>query len=56
MFFLGPMAPWLNITLALPVTLFLAVLSWHWIERPALALARSPGRGKSERAEVAIGS
>ena len=40
---LGPMAPGLNIALALPVTLLLAVLSWHLIEGPALALGRRKG-------------
>lgn len=53
-FLFGPMAPLLNIALALPVTLLLAVASWHWIERPALALARRPGARKA--AEVAVGS
>ena len=37
---LGPMHPLLNVALALPVTLALAVASWHFVEGPALALAR----------------
>lgn len=36
----GDMTPGLNIMLALPLTLLSAVLSWHWIERPTLTLAR----------------
>ncbi len=32
------MHPLLNIALALPVTLALAVVSWHFVEGPALAL------------------
>ena len=34
---LGPMTPALNIALAAPVTLVLAIASWHLVERPALA-------------------
>lgn len=37
----GPMQPWVNIAIALPMTLICAVLSWHLIERPALALAHA---------------
>lgn len=33
----GPMTPWQNMALAFPITLFCAVLSWQWIEKPALA-------------------
>lgn len=29
-----------NIALSLPVTLLFAVMSWHWVERPALAMVR----------------
>ena len=36
----GDMTPALNIALALPLTLLCAVLSWHWIERPALTFVR----------------
>lgn len=28
--------PWLNIAIATPLTLICAVVSWHWVERPAL--------------------
>ncbi len=35
---MGPMLPLTNIALALPVTLTAAILSWHLIEKPALAL------------------
>ena len=34
----GPMSPWTNVALALPVTFVCAVASWHWVEAPALAL------------------
>jgi peptidoglycan/LPS O-acetylase OafA/YrhL len=36
----GDMGPYTNIALALPPTLLCAVLSWHLVERPALAMAR----------------
>ena len=36
----GPLTPWQNIALALPLTLALAVPSWHLIEAPALRLRR----------------
>ncbi|TMV92630.1 acyltransferase [Thioclava sp. BHET1] len=42
MAWLGPMAPMSNVALSLPVTLALAILSWHWIERPALRTLRRP--------------
>ena len=32
----GPMSPWENIALSLPLTLLLAILSWHLVEKPAL--------------------
>jgi peptidoglycan/LPS O-acetylase OafA/YrhL len=32
----GPITPWMNILAALPVTVGLAVLSWHLVEKPAL--------------------
>ena len=35
---LGPQTPLSNVALSLPLTLALAVLSWHAVERPALAL------------------
>jgi peptidoglycan/LPS O-acetylase OafA/YrhL len=31
---------WVNILLSLPPTLLLAALSWHLVEKPALALKR----------------
>lgn len=34
----GPQDPLTNIALALPITLLLSVLSWHLVEKPALAL------------------
>ncbi|MFN0113313.1 MAG: acyltransferase family protein [Paracoccaceae bacterium] len=37
----GGISPWANIALSFPPTLVLAVLSWHLIERPALAWGRS---------------
>lgn len=36
----GPMGPGTNMALAFPATLLLSVLSWHWIEAPALALRK----------------
>ena len=36
----GPMTPGMNIAISLPITFFFAVLSWHLIEAPALALLR----------------
>lgn len=36
----GPMDPWTNIALSFPLTLLFSVLSWHWIEAPALALRK----------------
>jgi peptidoglycan/LPS O-acetylase OafA/YrhL len=38
----GPLTPLGNVALAFPLTLVLSVLSWHWIEAPALKLR---GRG-----------
>ncbi len=37
----GAMDPWVNIALALPMTLICAVASWHLVERPALAFAHT---------------
>lgn len=31
------MSAWLNMAVAFPATLALAVLSWHWVEKPGLA-------------------
>lgn len=36
----GPMRPLANIAIAFPVALGLAMLSWHLIERPSLAMVR----------------
>lgn len=36
----GPMDPWTNIALSLPLSLIPSVLSWYLIEAPALALRR----------------
>lgn len=33
----GPMTPWQNMAIAFPTALFCAILSWRWIEKPALA-------------------
>ena len=38
--FQGIHSPWLNIGIALPASLALAVVSWHVIEQPSLALKR----------------
>lgn len=46
----GTATPWTNIALSLPLTLALAVLSWVWIERPALALVR----GSARRAPIPV--
>jgi peptidoglycan/LPS O-acetylase OafA/YrhL len=40
----GAMTPGQNIALALPPTLALAILSWHLIEKPALALRLARSR------------
>jgi len=32
----GPMSPWENIAIALPLTVLLSIPSWHLIEKPAL--------------------
>lgn len=39
---LGVASPLLNIALSLPVTLLFAVLSWHFVEAPALKLKSGP--------------
>jgi peptidoglycan/LPS O-acetylase OafA/YrhL len=44
-FLFGPLAPGENILIATPAALFFAMLSWHWIEKPALGL----GRGRTQR-------
>ncbi len=35
---LGPMTPWENIALSLPLVLIPSILSWHLVEKPGLAL------------------
>lgn len=37
----GPQTPLINVLLSLPPTLICAVLSWHYIEGPALSLGKS---------------
>ncbi|MDK3074525.1 acyltransferase [Sedimentitalea sp. JM2-8] len=44
MAFWGVTLPLANMALAFPATLALAMLSWHLIEKPALALVRRPDR------------
>jgi peptidoglycan/LPS O-acetylase OafA/YrhL len=36
----GPLSPQMNILLALPLTVFCAVLSWHLVEGPALSFGK----------------
>ncbi|PXW76293.1 peptidoglycan/LPS O-acetylase OafA/YrhL [Blastomonas natatoria] len=36
----GAMSPAENIATALPITIFLAVVSWHFVEKPALQVAK----------------
>ncbi len=52
-YLLGPSATWYaNLLVSLPVVLGLAALSWHCVERPALALKRSTRRPAVRVAEV----
>ena len=44
----GPMDPLTNIALSVPVTLALAWLSWHLVEKPALAWVRSSSRAGAD--------
>ena len=39
----GSMSPLMNILIALPLTLLPSILSWHWIEKPALVQGRALG-------------
>lgn len=48
----APMSPVVNFALALPITLVLAVLSWHLIEKGAMQLKRGARRVHSESAAV----
>lgn len=34
----GPMTPWMNMALALPLTLIPSIVSWHLVEKPALTM------------------
>jgi peptidoglycan/LPS O-acetylase OafA/YrhL len=47
-----PMDPLTNIALAVPATLGLAVLSWTWVEKPALDLNRRLGRRPATTGEL----
>ncbi|OWY05578.1 hypothetical protein B6V75_05570 [Thioclava sp. F1Mire-8] len=47
---LGEMGPLSNIALATPITVALAMLSWHWVERPAMKILR---RGQIPQANSA---
>jgi len=38
----GPMSPMMNIALSLPMTIIPSILSWHYIEKPALDLRKLP--------------
>ncbi len=52
----APPSWWLNILVAAPVTLLLAVLSWHFVERPLLALKTPAAKTSSPTAaSVRIG-
>jgi peptidoglycan/LPS O-acetylase OafA/YrhL len=44
----GPMDPLTNIALSVPVTLVLAWLSWHFVEKPALGWLRSSSRSGAD--------
>jgi peptidoglycan/LPS O-acetylase OafA/YrhL len=52
-----PYAWWLNVTLAVPISLACAITSWHLIEKPALRLKSRVGRRPSpgHSAEKALG-
>lgn len=41
----GPMTPLQNMLIAFPITLLPAIISWHWIEKPALALLQRQRTG-----------
>jgi len=43
----GPMTPFENMVLALPLTLIPSMISWHLLEKPALALRRHPVLARS---------
>ena len=55
----GPMSPAMNMALAFPVTLALAVASWYLMEKPPLArhaLANALGRFRRVRGSPASGA
>jgi peptidoglycan/LPS O-acetylase OafA/YrhL len=40
-----PVRPWVNFVISLPLTLVVAMASWHWIEKPALRWkSRAPAK------------
>ena len=45
----GPQTPWANVALSLAMTVPLAILSWHMVERPALSLMNLRRRGIAGR-------
>ncbi|MCV6596707.1 MAG: acyltransferase [Mangrovicoccus sp.] len=47
MWLFGPQTPWENILYSVPMTMVLSVISWHYIEKPALDLkpSRKPKAG-----------
>jgi peptidoglycan/LPS O-acetylase OafA/YrhL len=49
---LQPLSPWVLFLIATPPTAGAAVLSWHFVERPALALKRAFGGSTAETARV----
>lgn len=54
---IGPMTPAMNIALSLPVAAALAIVSWHWIEAPALQFAKAwEKRVTDARTSVTAGS
>lgn len=44
----GGMSPVENIAISAPITLGFAVLSWHWVERPAMRAIRRRGQVKPQ--------
>ncbi|MEO6298172.1 MAG: acyltransferase [Paracoccaceae bacterium] len=50
----GPMLPTNHIVAAFPITLIFAILSWHFVEAPALALRwRAPAKEQRQTSSVA---
>jgi peptidoglycan/LPS O-acetylase OafA/YrhL len=54
--FWGPQTPAFNILAALPLTLVLAILSWHLVEAPALSLRHRLGRARNARSDRVAGA